>query len=126
MHFTFITNLPADRERERGRKERERDVDAISISRYLSFSLNAVAFFLVKQMIIYANVSSRRKEKQTKKRRRSREEGRQSETAEGCTKKTRHKWAERVTQNCLLVCLVFGSLSRSPSLMFFLSPFSLC
>lgn len=58
----------ASRQREGERKERkrERDVDAISISRYLSLSLNAVAFFLVKQMIIYANVSSRRKESKQK------------------------------------------------------------
>lgn len=118
------------RERERGRKERERETLMPFPFQGISLSLNAVAFFLVKQMIIYANVSSRRKESKQKRRRRSREEGRQSETAEGCTKKTRHKWAERVTQNCLLVCLVFGSLSRSPSLplsfMLFLSSFSLC
>lgn len=91
----------------------------------ISLSLNAVAFFLVKQMIIYANVSSRRKQSKQKRRRRSREEGRQSETAEGCTKKRRQKWAERVTQNCLLVCLVFGSLSRFPSLSHVLSLFFL-
>lgn len=120
MHFTFITNLPADRERERGRKERERETLIPFPFQGISLTLNAVAFFLVKQMIIYANVSSRRKQS-----RRSREEGRQSETAEGCTKKTRHKWAERVTQNCLLVCLVFGSLLCSPSLSHVLSLFFL-
>lgn len=66
MHFTFITNLPADRERERGRKERERETLMPFPFQGISLSLNAVAFFLVKQMIIYANVSSRRKESKQK------------------------------------------------------------
>lgn len=125
MHFTFITNLPADKERGREEGKRERETLMPFPFQGISLSLNAVAFFLVKQMIIYANVSSRRKESKQKRRRRSREEGRQSETAEGCTKKTRHKWAERVTQNCLLVCLVFGSLLCSPSLSHALSLFFL-
>lgn len=115
----------ASRQREGERKERERETLMPFPFQGISLSLNAVAFFLVKQMIIYANVSSRRKESKQKRRRRRREEGRQSETAEGCTKKARHKWAERVTQNCLLVCLVFGSLNCSPSLSHVLSLFFL-